>query len=140
MSIVRLTKVLHGGLSLLASWKNALSKGEVIQPFSDYFCSPVLLSAAVEGTARIAEQGMAGIWHLSPEDQMSYAQMAGCLGEKLGFERRLIEPRPCPEGLIEHRPVFTTLGNRETKQRLGLDFAHSRLVLEQALSGDYAES
>lgn len=97
--VIRLTKVIHPGLPLFASWMCSLQGGQPITAFCDLFFSPVALSAAVDAIFRITESKSPGTFHLSAADSISYHHAALLLAARTGASLNLVRcdnaPYPC---------------------------------------------
>jgi dTDP-4-dehydrorhamnose reductase len=85
-AIVRLTKVFPKQLAIIKSWSLAMEKGNVIHPFSDYLCSPIPVSCAVESIWKVLLSRQAGIWQVSADEDVSYAVIASCLAACRGYD------------------------------------------------------
>lgn len=89
--IVRLTKVLNGA-SVLDAWVEALSQGQPIVPFSNVAVAPLRVVSVVTGLLEVTLTARDPIVHLSPCDDITYAQMADALARWLNVDSRLVEP------------------------------------------------
>lgn len=99
LAIVRLTKVLHHGMKLFRDWKGDLLKGNVIRPFGNLFISPLSPDFVALALQAIAARRLSGIWHLSGDRQVSYAECALALATELGCDTRLVQPVDAPLGM-----------------------------------------
>jgi dTDP-4-dehydrorhamnose reductase len=122
-AVVRLTKVVHGGLPVIRNWIKALEEGKTIAPFSDYLCAPLSLDATLETIARVAERRLPGIWHASPQDDISYADMAKIIARYKRLDEQRIAPMSAPPNTLEFLPAHTTLDASRTTAELGVAFA-----------------
>jgi dTDP-4-dehydrorhamnose reductase len=91
-AVMRLTKVLAEPNPLFAGWLADLVQGRRIHPFSDMVMAPVPLDTVVSALTRLGEVRRAGIWHLSGERDVSYAEAALWGARIIGAEASLIEP------------------------------------------------
>ena len=91
-AVVRLTKVLGEDNPLFAGWLTDLARGRAIHPFSDMVMAPVPLDTVVTALQRLGESRRAGVWHLSGERDMTYAEAAQWGARVIGADRTLIEP------------------------------------------------
>jgi dTDP-4-dehydrorhamnose reductase len=132
LAIVRLTKVVHQNLPLLARWREALQRGEVIRPFRDYVCSPISLAFAVAGIAAAAEKRAPGIWHISANDDLPYSELARALARNLGAPEALVQSTAAPHGTLEHLPEHAFLDTADTEKQLGLKTPSAREALDFA--------
>jgi dTDP-4-dehydrorhamnose reductase len=121
-AIVRLGKVVHRDLAVFRTWDATLSASRVINPFSDYVCSPIRLDQATDVVGQIAERRLEGIWHASAKDEATYAEIARVLARKGGYPEELVRPMPAPAGLLEHLPIHSGLEVSQTEKALGITF------------------
>lgn len=133
-AVVRLTKVIQAGLPIVRGWRKSLAEGRQITPFSDYICSPLLLSAALDTVAAVAERQAPGTWHASSREDVSYADLARMVAQQLGFDQNLVVPSTSPAGLLEHLPSHTTMDAARTTSEFGIQFAPARQVIETCLN------
>lgn len=91
-SIVRLTKVLAPSTSPLPAWRDALTRGESISPFSDMVFAPISLQFAARSLIRIAFLRCCGNFHLSGADDVTYAEFARQYVEAHKLNSALVVP------------------------------------------------
>ncbi len=92
VAVVRLTKVFHGGMPLLQKWAKALRQGETIFPLNDLRCSPVSLDFVLHALDRIGGKFASGIFQVSGERDVAYAEIAADLARRLNVDERLVQP------------------------------------------------
>jgi dTDP-4-dehydrorhamnose reductase len=92
VAVVRLTKVLGEANPLFAGWLAGLAQGRRIQPFCDMVMAPVPLETVTAVLQRLGERRRAGVWHLSGERDVSYAEAARWGARVIGADAGLIEP------------------------------------------------
>lgn len=90
--IVRYTKIVQPEYTLFSTWAQKLATGKAIQPFSDYFFSPIPLEYTIWASMKIAEKGKAGVWHISGNESISYADAALLIAEEVGADPSLVQP------------------------------------------------
>lgn len=114
--VVRLTKVIAPG-DRFDRWKADLLAGTVIRPFSDMPVAPVAVDAAAAVLAELAARGASGLRHVSAPRDITYAEAARRLADRIGAPRDLIRPRTVAEaGLrLEHLPRHTSLSTRSIR-------------------------
>jgi dTDP-4-dehydrorhamnose reductase len=134
-AIVRLTKVFFSQLPILQKWHASLSAGQPITPFSNYLCSPVPLDCVTECIWQVAERALSGIWQVSTNEDVSYADIALALGRCRGLDSSLIHPADAPAGVLEHLPAFTTLDSSSVREGLEVRIPTSEETLAAVLGG-----
>ncbi len=120
VAIVRLSKVLCHHTALFAKWRVSLQGAEPIQPFSDMVLSPLHISLVTEVLLQIAKSRSPGIFQLSADRDVTYADAARRWNANLGCDPSLLQPRRAAQcGMdLESIPAHTTLD----ASRLGADF------------------
>jgi dTDP-4-dehydrorhamnose reductase len=91
-AILRLSKVLGDDNPLFASWMASLKRGEVITPFSDMFLAPISVRTIVTVVQLIVMARMGGIWQLSGQEDVSYADVGRHAARILGVDESLVQP------------------------------------------------
>lgn len=135
-SVVRLTKVLGPQSPLLQSWVNALRNAEVIHPFRDMVMSPVSLCFVVTVLERLCERRLPGIFQVSADVEVTYAQVAYYLAEKIGASRDLIQPADSTAAGIPRAaaPPHTSLDVERLRTELGLEPPSVWTTIDNAVS------
>lgn len=136
VAIVRLTKVLGPENSLFSAWAASLKRGEPIHPFSDMVMAPVPLSCAVSVIDLISRRNLPGLFHLSGNRDISYAE-AACLGAKvLGADTSLVQPvSALQSGLYaEIVPAHTTLDIERLRRVWGIEPPDVEWTIEAAFA------
>jgi dTDP-4-dehydrorhamnose reductase len=121
--VVRLTKVVHGDMPLLAGWRDTFEHGQPVRPFADLPLAPLALDfAATAVTASLScEHG--GVVQVSATHDITYADVARRLARAFGHPETLVVPvrAATASGAIEHVPRHTTLDTTMLRERLGLE-------------------
>lgn len=120
--VVRLTKVLRRRVTLFEEWRAALAAGRPIHPFSDMLLAPVSLGHAVHSLVAVGDARRSGIFHVSANADVSYADVAMRLAGIMRADPGLVQPRTVAEaGLhIEHVARHTTLSLDSVEASLGI--------------------
>jgi dTDP-4-dehydrorhamnose reductase len=116
---LRLTKVLSSKQQLLCGWASTLRHEEPIQPFCDVVLAPVSVRQVTEALRTIARTSATGIFQLSGDVDVSYAELAYELADKLGRSRHLVQPVRGAMRYLIPPPAHTTL-DTDGIRRLGL--------------------
>jgi dTDP-4-dehydrorhamnose reductase len=82
--VVRLTKVLVPGQTLLQDWIAALRAEQVVEAFEDHRIAPIAVRDAVEGLIGIGIRGSEGIYQISGASDVSYREIASHIAIRLG--------------------------------------------------------
>ena len=93
VQVIRLTKVLHPGSALLASWQDSLRAGRHVTAFANVAVAPMHLELAVKQLlhAAIADHSHR-IVHMSSTDDISYFDLARTVAEYTGTSLDLLDP------------------------------------------------
>jgi dTDP-4-dehydrorhamnose reductase len=120
-AVVRLTKVIAPDDALLCGWARSLRAGETIHPFADLVFAPLPLAFVARALMTIAARRGAGLWQLSGERDVSYADAARHLARRLGADEALIVPGSAQDAGIPagSRPPHTTLDTRRWREAIG---------------------
>jgi dTDP-4-dehydrorhamnose reductase len=122
LAIVRFGKAIPHTYPRFMAWHEQLVAGKQIQVLRDLLFAPLSTSYLVEALRRIHERGHSGVFHLSPEHAISYAQVAEYMCHKYHLDPALVVAKTVQEsGLsIEYVPKYATLGCADTLRRLSL--------------------
>lgn len=122
VKIVRLSKVMTANMPLISGWRNLLARGEIITPFMDLKLSPVSLSFAVQGLLTIGMLKLSGIFHISGERDVTYAEIARELLLRWGYAPGLISAISSTDSgvLLSYQPKSPSLGMTQTVKLAGI--------------------
>ena len=122
VAIVRFTKILSPNLPLIAGWIQALRSGHEVYPFSDMVMAPVPVTFAVEVLRQIAERHLPGVFHVSGDPDVSYAEVARHLASRLGADPALVVPVSSESRGLPARAIakHTTLATSRIRSVLGM--------------------
>lgn len=112
MAIIRLTKVLDKGFPLFHRWVDSLGSGQSICPFEDLYFAPVSLDFTTQLLFQVTQRRINGIIQVSATKDISYADAAYYLCQKLQLNINLIRPVSSRTAGISHSPRFTTLDTK----------------------------
>lgn len=120
-AILRLSKVIGPETPLFAGWREKLERGEAITPFHDMVMSPVSASFAAGALVRIGEARKGGLYQLSADRDVSYAEAASWMAHARG-RAHLATPSSArdagldPKSIVEH----TTMDSGRLARELGV--------------------
>lgn len=136
LAIIRLTKVLPPGMALLRSWRESLEAGQVIRPFADMTLAPVSLPFVVQMITLVAERKCSGLFQLSGDRDISYAELAGELAKYLSADSELVQPvEAAKTNLYEETiPPYTSLDTSQTTAVLGVSIPDTMATVSWAFS------
>jgi dTDP-4-dehydrorhamnose reductase len=122
IGILRLGKVVFPGLALLSNWKERLSAGLAIHPFSDMSLAPIPIDVVALAIARMMQDRLPITAQLSGPRDITYAEAAGFLARQVGADPRLVMPVSAreagmPAGTV---PRHTTLDSTYLISKYGL--------------------
>lgn len=135
VTVLRLTKVLGSRNGLFDDWKNGLQRGETITPFTDMFMSPIPLSLVVHTIRLVLDRQAAGIFQLSGEKDVSYADAALFACKVLGIDSRNVKPIRASESATRPGVLVTsrtTLDTTRLQEELGMRAPGIEWTLEKA--------
>jgi len=135
VTIVRFAKILDSCVPLFAQWKRSLLAGQIIEPFADMSMAPIPMSCAVSVLRLIMDRGAGGIYHVSGERDISYAQMGFWAAELLGADRKLVRPvSAAATGRVKDPiPKHTTLAVERLATEFGIEPPPAAWSIQQAL-------
>lgn len=135
-AVLRLAKVLTPSLPVLQAWRRDLLAGQPISPFSDRYLAPISMAQVCDALDRIRRRRASGIWQLSASRDISYAELAMVLADRLGAARTLVRPMPQPESLTEGAagPRFTAFDVSRLRDELGLPIPDPLKVAEEVVA------
>jgi len=122
ITIVRLSKVLAPGAGMAGDFLRHLMAGEPCPAFTDLRMCPASLDYTTGSLLTIARAGISGIFHLSGEVELSYADFASRIAVRLGADPLLVQPSlsTCSGVRVISQPVHPGLRMQRTYIRLGI--------------------
>ncbi len=96
--------------------------------------APISLPLVVEAIARVARGKQAGIFQLSGDRDISYAEIGLRLAEHLSVDTKLVQPIYAAEAgkLLETIPAFTSLDVHAGLGGLGLQLPGTQSIIDWA--------
>jgi len=94
VAVVRLGKVVGPQASVLTQWVGDLRSGIAIHPFNDLVLAPVSLDCVISLLVHITTSRQGGIFHATGPTDITYADAAYWIADRLGVDDRLVVPVP----------------------------------------------
>jgi dTDP-4-dehydrorhamnose reductase len=136
VSVVRCTRILGDDDGLISSWLSALSRGEAVEPFTDMFMSPVPVSFVVSALRLLGGRSCTGIWHVSGDEDVCYADVALWCAESVGADASLVRPvTAASKGYAEITRRYNTLSQTRLMQEFGIRPPPSRWTIGRVVGG-----
>lgn len=109
--VVRITKVFDPFPPLVVSWHRSLKEGLRISAAGDARLSPLTSRFVGSALADMVRTPQSGIWHLSPRDELSWADLAKCLADRCSISGDMVNSVPLREidPSIEFTPAHGSL-------------------------------
>ncbi|MBV8926678.1 MAG: sugar nucleotide-binding protein [Bradyrhizobium sp.] len=121
VSVLRLTKVVRPNVGLLSDWIRQLGQGKTVRAFDDCRFAPLTVEHVVDAITAMVERGESGVYHASGARDISYAEAAAFLAQRVGVASGLVEPvhgadseLPCAE-----LASFTSLATDRLSRLMG---------------------
>lgn len=135
-AVVRLTKVIAAGIPLFRRWREDLSAGRVIRPFTDYKMSPITVSFVVAAMRALTQKWLPGILHLSANCDLDYREaavrLAMSLDPTLNMLRLVESTTSRAAGVdLDANPQFTTLDTTRLRSELNLPTPSAEAALAE---------
>ncbi|HEY1793215.1 MAG TPA: sugar nucleotide-binding protein [Opitutaceae bacterium] len=135
-AVIRLTKVLHGNLPLLAAWRRDLGAGRPVRAFGNVPCSVLELGAAADGIALVAARRARGVWHFSNAEDIRYTGLAAALARRLNAPAGLVRAAEGAGGEGGSQARFAALGARRAAGELCIQFHDTASVIRAVVAAD----
>lgn len=121
-AVVRIAKVLGRRIPLFGTWLAELRAGRPVRPFSDMVMAPVPLRFAAQVLGSVASRRLPGIFQISGDRDVSYAQIALWLAGRLAADASLVRPVSAAESGAYDEGVLanTTFDTTRIEKELGL--------------------
>jgi len=123
-TVLRLSKVIHPGMTLFEGWAADLRAGRAIAPFADMGFAPVTTSMVASTIEAVLARGGPGLWQLSAPEDVTYAAAALHIARRLGAPEALVRPAEgaAAQALGGERPVpFTAFDTGRLSAELGIE-------------------
>lgn len=136
LAVIRPTKIVSCATPMFLEWIERLGCGKEIQPFSDFFFCPVSLKFLTHSLAGLALIRPSGIFHLSGQSQVSYAEFAKVLAKSMGVAADTVVPTYSAEFKVPafYPPRQPCLSMASTTALLGVQPQALQSVVDDLLS------
>jgi len=133
ITVVRFAKIIDSRFPLIRQWMDSLISHQKIFPFSDYVMAPISIFFAVEYLCRLAEGRRRGIFHISAPDDITYADAAMYLANRLHVDPILVNPKKVADSdiMYEHNPSYTSLDSSDIENKLGIIIPNAFLSIDR---------
>ncbi|WP_224959324.1 family 1 glycosylhydrolase [Geomonas subterranea] len=112
---------------------NRLARGGTIDAASDLVVSPTYLPDLVHACLDLLVDAAHGIWHVSNDGAVTWAEFAGCCASMAGLDPAAVIPRPASSlGFVARRPPFSALASERGAALPSLQDALARYFRDAA--------
>jgi dTDP-4-dehydrorhamnose reductase len=141
-TVLRSTKVMAVGVGVLAGWIEALRNGQSVQAFEDHRLCPLPLGDVINATLAIIEQPEGGIFQVSGDADISYADAARHIAHRLNIPSDRVEAvRAIDRGIPESEVTpFTSLDTSRLTALTGFQPPEPRAVIDGLFRGKLSGS
>ncbi len=141
-SVLRLTKVVTPETGTLVDWILALRQGRSVRAFQDHRFCPISLHDVIDGMTRVIEQPEAGVFQLSGAEDISYADAARHLADRLGVLSSRVEGSFAVESGIPGNEVtaFTSLDTSRLSALTGFVPPTPRAVIDRVYQAAFSRA
>ena len=126
--VVRIGKVVSARVPLFARWCSALTAGERIAAFNDMVMAPVSIAHICELFDRVAQRRVAGTFHFTSADEITYAQAGRELALALGGSEANVDSVARPPSVVA--PRHAALDSSETARAFDVSIASAREAMQ----------
>ena len=133
LTILRMTKIIDPDWPLINGWVERFDRGLPVQPYADMTLAPVAIEDATEALAAIVGERRSGIFQISGPRDITYADAARHIADRLGAPTGLIQKSSAAAAGVpaSERPLHTALDARRLESEFGLHVAAAGDVLDR---------
>lgn len=129
--IVRFTKIIFPKMKLFTDWAETLLQNVPITPYADYLFAPVCSKQGSAALIQLSKQNATGIWHISPNTEITYKEAAQILVENMNLSVELVRHQTGSDFLPPKEfPKHATLDASKTEHALGMTFMKPKQIIE----------
>jgi dTDP-4-dehydrorhamnose reductase len=131
-AILRFAKIVSPGMPLLQRWMADLVAGEPVAAFADMMLAPTPVELAAAAIAALLRERARGIFQLTGPRDVSYAELAGYLANKVAADPRLVNQVSAASAGMPHgaTPRHTTLDSTTFRDRFGIEVPDPWAVID----------
>ena len=139
-TVLRLTKVIAADTGRLADWIVMLDRGQSIQAFEDHRFCPIALGSVLDAVASIIEQESGGVFQLSGEEDISYADAARHLARRLNRSGERVKGTLAVDNGVPEDEVtpYTSLDTSRLRVQFGYRPLPPRKVIDDVFGASFA--
>jgi dTDP-4-dehydrorhamnose reductase len=135
-AILRFAKIVSPGMPLLRRWQSDLAAGKPVAAFADMMLAPTPVGLAAAAVAALMREGARGIFQLTGPRDVSYAELAGFLANKMTADPGCVNKVSAasagmPTGAT---PCHTTLDSSALRDRFGIAVPDPWAVIDAAVA------
>lgn len=128
LAILRLTKVLYPEHPLIRKWISDLKNNKHIYPFGDLRLAPISLEMASNAIEKIAALQQPDIFHISGSQDITYAELAKKLIEKMKSNAQLII---ISNSYHQPRSRYNSLDMTHSKNALQISTTNNQSIFDE---------
>jgi dTDP-4-dehydrorhamnose reductase len=139
-TVLRLTKVVTERTDRLAGWIDALERGQIVRAFEDHRFCPVKLESVLDAVTGISEQTDNGVFQLSGAEDISYADAARHLANRMGIPSDRVEGTLAGDNGVPENEVtpYTSLDTSRLIALIGYRPLPPRTVINDVFAKSFA--
>ena len=140
-AVLRISKVMAPDWTLLQNWRTELSRDRILQPFDDFTLAPVRVADVVDLIGEMLKHAATGIYQLSGDADIPYADLARSLAGSMGASADLVQPQsgdPKAAG-FESLPQFSSLDMEIESKSFGMHAPRSLDVIVEVIAAVTAD-
>lgn len=135
VAILRMTKVLASGMPLLCGWAKRLAAGQAIEAVDDMVMAPIPIGVAAVAIQRVLARGEPGVFQLSGQRDITYAEAAQHIALRVGAAKSLVRTQSAaaldlPVGAA---PRHTTLDSGALATQFGITVNDPLAVIDDVI-------
>ena len=139
-AVLRLTKILTRETGLFPGWIRDLGKGSPVECADDFRFSPITLEHVVRILTSIAGQQEGGVFQVSAATDISYAEAAWHMADRLNVPRQLVQGRSSEMLKIDADVVtaYTSLDSERIEKKFSFVPPNPRDVIDSVMGSLFA--